>query len=231
MVKKHNAGPILAALSIALAACTRPPATPLPPVQPGGTGIPGSPESGRSEDSVSPGPPASRTPSPAPAVPALRAAPQDRLVGTRPLVRLSPADFTLGSLEDLSGTSPEPRTSAAEAARVFLDGLLEGRVDGTVPDARDVIVFMLGDLTDGDLRIRRWRLGRGIWRPEGGWIFPILLENPEGRILGEAVVGEAPGTGWGLELVVLVRDADPGEPGGSAGLFDPTIRTVKPTGR
>ncbi len=147
------------------------------------------------------------------------------------MARLSPGDFTLGPLEDLSGTAPEPRTAAAEAARVFLNGLLEGRVDGTVPDARDVIVFILGDLPGGDLRIQRWRLGRGIRRPEGGWIFPILLENPEGRILGEAVVGEAPGTGWGLELVVLDRNADPGKPGRSAKFFDPTIRTVKPTGR
>ena len=231
MVKKHNAGPILAAIAIALAACTRPPAPPPPQAQPGEAGIPGSPEPGRSEPFGKPATPASRTPSPAPPAPALRAAPQDRLIGTRPLARLSPWDFALGPLEDLSGTAPEPRTAAAESARVFLDGLLEGRVYGTVPDARDVILFMLADLPGGDLRIRRWRLGRGIPRPEGGWVFPILLETPEGRILGEAVVGEAPGTGWGLELVVLDRDGDPGTPGREAGLFDPTIRTVKPTGR
>jgi hypothetical protein len=115
--------------------------------------------------------------------------------------------------------------------RRFLDGILEGKVDGAVPDARDVIEFMVGDLLDPESRPLGWRLGRGMPRPEGGWIFPILLSTRAGGIFGEAFAAETPGPGWGLDLVVLDREPGSAAPGQNPGTFDPTIRTVKPTGR
>lgn len=115
--------------------------------------------------------------------------------------------------------------------RAFLDGLLEGRVDVPVSDARDVIEFVSADLLTPDSRVLRWRLGRGLPRPEGGWIFPILLTTRTGKIRGEAFTAETRGSGWGLELIVLERGSESEEPGQEPGAFDPTIRTVKPTGR
>lgn len=217
--------------STALAACTRPPPGAAPPAYSGTSGeAPASaePESRRVEPAARTGTSAVRPSSPGD--PPLRAAAPDRLIGTRPLARILPGDYSLGDLEDLSG-SRSPQSSAAEAARIFLNGLSEGRVEGAVPDARDVIVFMVKDLLDEETRILRWRLGRGIPRPEGGWIFPFLLVGRSYRILGEAIAADAPGSGWGMELVVLDRESEPWIPGGGRGLFDPTIRTVKPTGR
>lgn len=234
MIPPRNAGLGLAVLAIALAACTRSPAG-APPA--GSPGVPAAepssaaPEPRRPERPSPPGVPGPRS---APAVPgteALRAAAPDRLIGSRPLERLLPSHFTLGPLEDLSGSDPGPRAEAAAAARKFLEGILAGRVDGAVPDARDVIEFMVGDLLEPDSRPLGWRLGRGIPRPEGGWIFPILLSTGTGGIFGEVFAAETPGPGWGLDLVILNREPESAAPGQSPGAFDPTIRTVKPTGR
>lgn len=234
MIPTRNAGLLLTVLAIALASCTRPPAG-APPSGPPGVSetepAPAAPEPRRPDR---PSPPGASGPRPAPAVPgseAQKAAAPDRLIGSRPLERILPAHFTLGPLEDLSGSVPGPRAEAAAAARKFLDGILEGRVDGAVPDARDVIEFMVADLLDPDSRPLGWRLGRGIPRPEGGWIFPILLSTRRGEVTGEAFAAETPGPGWGLDLVVLNRGPESAEPGQDPGAFDPTIRTVKPTGR
>ncbi len=242
MIPTRNAEPLLVFLaaavlasaalaSAALAACTRPPPDAASPGADGPSGEAAAPAKSGSR----PIEPASRTGTPAarpasPGEPPLRAATPDRLIGNRPLARFLPADYSLGDLEDLSA-SGSPQSSAVDAARIFLDGLTEGRVEGAVPDARDVILFMVKDLLDDGSRVLRWRLGRGLPRPEGGWIFPVLLVGRKGRILGDAILADTPGTGWGLELVVLDRESEPWIPGGERGLFDPTIRTVKPTGR
>jgi len=234
VIRKHNAVPVIAALTLAaaLVACTRLPPGSDPAGARSGEG-PATPVDSRPSNTESPAPagPGSRPASAAPAPQALRPAAPDRLIGTRPLERSVPADFHLGPLENLSVPSSSPRAAAAAAAAAFLAGLAEGRVESAGPGARDVIVFLVGELLEVDSRPTRWRLGEGIPRPEGGWIFPFLLYTRSGRVYGEALAAEAPEAGWGLELVVLDPDAEEADSGQGAGAFDPTIRTVKPTGR
>ena len=151
-------------------------------------------------------------------------------MGNRPLETLTPEDFKLGPLEDLSRTVGE-RGAAVNATRDFLDGLVEGRVETADPGVRDVIVFMLENLTSKGYAISGWRMGKGLPRPEGGWIFPFLLVTRGERISGEALAASTPGAGWEMELVILRRAEGGARPREETGVFDPTIRTVKPTGR
>lgn len=233
MIPTRNAALALAAYSIALAACTRPPPGSSPgfPGSAGGGPPPAAQEPRRTSAPAPAGVPGPRPSPAAPGAPGLKAAAPDRLIGSRPLVRLLPADYYLGPLEDLSGSVPGPRARAASAARTFLEGLMEGRLEAIGPDARDVIEFMLADLLDPGSRPLGWKLGRGIPRPEGGWIFPILLMTRTGRIPGEAFASEAPGSAWKVDLIVLNREEPIAVPGQEPMPFDPTIRTVKPTGR
>jgi hypothetical protein len=156
----------------------------------------------------------------------------DKFIGERPLDRIAPEDYTLGPLADLSNLQPSAwRESAAGATREFLEGLAAGRLAAAAPGSEDVLTFLLGDLLTDRLRVTRWRMGAGVRRPEGGYSFPVLVEAGPGRTEGKVLVGYTTESGWAVELIALDVEAlkIPGVKEHAA--FDPTIRTIKSTGR
>lgn len=94
-----------------------------------------------------------------------------------------------------------------------------------------MIVFMLTDILAQDVRVTRWRLGRGRPRPDGAYSFPVILESAAGRFRGELLTARPPDGGWGVELAIIEKEDGPASAEQTAGAFDPTLLNTRRTER